>query len=418
MPLRTPRLTLDSIGIRARINESLMLALATALVCSTFAVPKRAAAVVTSSDRVDGHTAAKLNVPRAALPDVSMKAGTLVTSDGRVLWSRRMDDERALASLTKIMTAIIAIEQADPESIVTVRRDSLRVGESTSFLRLGQKLKLSELLEALLIKSGNDAAIAIAIHVAGSEEQFVKLMNAKAAELGLRHTHFTNPHGLDQKGHYSTAGDLAILSRYAMSKPEFRRIVKKKRARVGTGRSAIKIENTNLLIGNYAGANGVKTGFTSRAGYSLIGSSRRQDIELLAVVLGTSSDAKRVRDARTLLDFGFAHFRPQLLASSGTVIGEAPVSDYLDVAVPAAIASDTVVPVLDFAGPITRTTDVAAIEAPVHKGDKVGVATFIQGGDVVATVSLHATKDIKKPNILQRVGILFARAWQGLTGVL
>jgi D-alanyl-D-alanine carboxypeptidase (penicillin-binding protein 5/6) len=347
-----------------------------------------------------------------------MKAGTLVTSDGRVLWSRRMDDERALASLTKIMTAIIAIEQADPESIVTVRRDSLRVGESTSFLRLGQRLKLSELLEALLIKSGNDAAIAIAIHVAGSEEQFVKLMNAKAAALGLRHTHFTNPHGLDQKGHYSTAGDLAILSRYAMSKPEFRRIVKKKRARVGTGRSAIKIENTNLLIGNYAGANGVKTGFTSRAGYSLIGSSRRQDIELLAVVLGTSSDAKRVRDARTLLDFGFAHFRPRLLASSGTVIGEAPVSDYLDVAVPAAIASDTVVPVLDFAGPITRTTDVAAIEAPVHKGDKVGVATFIQGGDVVATVSLHATKDIKRPNILQRVGILFARAWRGLTGVL
>ncbi len=416
MPLQAPRLTHDSIGIHPRINELFALALAATLLSGLAAFPQRAAATVTSSDRIDGQTAAQLGVPRAAFPDVSMKSGALVTSDGRVLWSRRADSERALASITKLMTAVVAMEQAEPESIVTVGRESLRVGESTSFLRLGQKLKLSELLEALLIKSGNDAAVAIARHVSGSEDEFVKQMNAKAAELGLSHTRFANAHGLDEPGHYSTAHDLALLSRYAMSKPEFRSIVKKKRARVGSGRSAIKIENTNLLVGNYAGANGIKTGFTTDAGYSLIGSARRTNIELIAVVLGTGSDAKRVRDARALLDFGFAHFRPQRLASARTVIGEAPVSDYLDVTVPAAVASDTVVPVLDFAGPITRTVDVAAVEAPVHQGDKVGVATFIQDGDVIATVSLHATRNVEKPNVLLRIGILFARAWRGLTG--
>jgi D-alanyl-D-alanine carboxypeptidase (penicillin-binding protein 5/6) len=185
---------------------------------------------------------------------------------------------------------------------------------------------------------------------------------------------------------------------------------------VGKGSGAIKVDNTNLLIGNYAGANGIKTGYTQRAGYSLIGSATRDDIELVAVVLGAKSDVGRIRDTRTLLDFGFAHYRPQVLASAGSVIGEAPVRDYLDVTVPAATATETVVAVLDFAGPITRTVDVAAVDAPVKTGDKVGVATFTQGGEVIATVSLIATRDVKRPNPFQRVGILFARAWRGLVG--
>jgi serine-type D-Ala-D-Ala carboxypeptidase (penicillin-binding protein 5/6) len=416
MPVHAPRLTHDSIGIRPRINELLALALVSVLLSGGLLAPSEAHAVVSSADRVDGQQPSKLGVPKPALPDVGMRAGILATSDGRALWDRHPKSRRAIASITKIMTAVVAMEHAEPDEIVTVGRESLRVGESTSFLRLGQKLKLSELLEALLIKSGNDAAVATAVHVAGSEEQFVKLMNRKATELGLTGTHFANAHGLDAPGHYSTARDLAVLSRYAMSKPEFRRIVKKKRARVGSGRGSIKIENTNLLLGNYAGANGIKTGFTNDAGHSVVASARRGDIELVAVVLGTGSDVKRIREARALLDFGFAHFRPQRLASAGTVIGEAPVADYLDVTVPAAIATDTVVSVLDFAGPITRTVSVAAVEAPVSAGDRVGVATFTQHGKVIATVALHATRGVRKPNLFQRIGILFARAWRGLVG--
>jgi D-alanyl-D-alanine carboxypeptidase (penicillin-binding protein 5/6) len=321
-----------------------------------------------------------------------------------------------MASITKIMTAVVAMERSDPDEIVTVTRESLRVGESSSFLRLGQKLKMSELLEALLIKSGNDAAVAIAVAVGGSEDGFVALMNKKAAALGLDRTHFENAHGLDARGHYSCARDLAVLSRYAMSKPEFRAIVKKKRARIGSGSRTTKVESTNLLIGNYSGANGVKTGFTSKAGYCVIASANRDDIELQAVVLGTNGELARFREARELLDFGFAHYRPQRLASAGSVIGEAPVADYLDLAVPAAVSRDATVPVLDFAGPIHRTLSMAVVDAPVHIGDKVGVASFTQQGEVIATLSLVATKDVKKPWIFQRVGIGFIRVWRSLTG--
>lgn len=411
-----PRATIKSIGNSARINEYLALVLTAVLLLCGLVWPAHALAATLPGDRLDGQTPSELGVPRAALPDVSMKSGVLVTSDGRVVWTRRPLSKRAMASVTKIMTAVVAMEQADPNDIVTVERESLQVGESTSFLRLGQRLKLSELLEALLIKSGNDASIATAQHVAGGEGQFVALMNQKATELGLTRTHFSNSHGLDQEGHYSSAEDLAVLSRYAMSKPAFRRIVGKKRARIGSGANATSVENTNLLIGNYEGANGIKTGFTSDAGHSLVASARRGDIELVAVILGTPSEQARFRDARTLLDFGFAHYRPQRLASAGTVIAEAPVADYVDVTVPAAITQDTTVSVLDLAGPITRTVSVVSVRAPVHKGDKIGVATFTQQGDVVATIALHATKDMKRPNPFQRIGILFVRAWRGLTG--
>ena len=271
-------------------------------------------------------------------------------------------------------------------------------------------------MEALLIKSGNDAAVAIAEHVSGSEDEFVKLMNAKAAALGLDATRFKNSHGLDEKGHYSSARDLAVLARYAMTKPEFRDIVRRKSARIGSGARAEKVNNTNLLVGNYAGANGVKTGWTSKAGYSVIDSAARGRVELYAVVLGASGDILRFRDARELLDFGFAHFREQRLSSAGTVIDEAPVTDYLDVSVPAAVSEDTTVAVFDLAGPITRSVTVAAVKAPVAAGQRVGVATFTQGDEVISTVPLVAVESVPRPTMLQRIGIAIVRMWRRLTG--
>lgn len=411
-----PQPTRHSIGIHPLINKSVPWVVCAVVVLSTLALPSFAHAVVTASDRVDGKPPAELGVPRDAMPDVSMKAGVLVTSDGRVLWSRAPEARRSIASLTKVMVAVVAMENADPAEMVTVGREAQGVGESTSFLREDQRLPLSELLEALLIKSGNDASIAIAVHVSGSEAAFVDLMNAKAEELGLKQTRFVNSHGLDAKGHHSSAEDMAVLARYAMSKPAFSSIVRKKRARIGSGKGSITVENTNLLIGNYTGVNGVKTGFTSQAGYCLIGSASRGDVGLLAVVLGTGSDVRRIREARELLDFGFAHFRAQRLVSAGTVIGEAPVSDYLELTVPAAVSQDMTATVLDFAGPITRTVSMSVVEAPVSAGDKVGVATFTQAGDVVATISLVATTDVPKPNLFERVGIAVARAWRALSG--
>jgi len=143
-------------------------------------VPAAVSADVRASDRVVGRSAKDLSIPSAAMPDVKMVAGVLMTEDGRVLWARRPADRRAMASITKLMTAVVALENAGPGDMVTVPKASGEVGESTSFLRPGEKLPMSEILEALLVKSGNDAAIAIAQHVAGDDKSFVALMNAKA----------------------------------------------------------------------------------------------------------------------------------------------------------------------------------------------------------------------------------------------
>lgn len=380
------------------------------------ALPASAVGEVRDSDRLDGRSRIELGVPKAALPDVTMKAGALVTEDGRVLWSRRASDRRALASITKVMTAVIALENSEPTDIVTVPRSSTGVGESTSFLRAGERLPMGELLEALLVKSGNDAAVAIADHISGGDEGFVGLMNEKVKQLGLQRTRFQNAHGLDAEGHYSTAADLSVIVRYAMAKPEFRRIVGEKTAVIGSGSRAEKVDSTNLLLGNYAGANGVKTGFTSDAGYCVVDTARRDGIELQAVILGTSGEITRFREARELLDFGFAHYRWQKLASKGTVIGEAPVTDFLDVRVPAAISEDASVVVFDIAGPITRGVNVAAVKAPVKAGDRVGVASFTQAGRVIATVPLVAANDVARPTPFQRIGIALVRAWRAFTG--
>ncbi len=405
-----------SIGITSRGFERRLLAVVLAAVLLLAASPVSAVAEVRSADLADGKTAKEVGIPSAAMPDVEMAAGALVTADGRVLWQRRASDRRAMASITKIMTAVVALEHATPNDIVTVPRDSMTVGESTSFLRAGEKLPLYELLEALLVKSGNDAAIAIAEHVGGSEEGFVTLMNDKAAELGLSRTHFANAHGLDAKDHYTSALDLATLARYAMAKPEIRQIVGQKVATIGTGKRSEKVENTNLLIGNYQGALGIKTGWTGNAGYCVLDTAERGGVELYAVVLGTTNELQRFRDARELLDWGFAHYRPQRLASAGTVVGQAPVLDYLDLSVPAAVSADTTVSVFDLAGPITRSVSVSAVRAPVDKAQRVGVVTYTQAGTVIASIPLVATQAVAEPNPLQKVGIAIVRGWRRIAG--
>lgn len=378
--------------------------------------PSGASAATRSADKVDGVAATKRSLDASALPDVTMRAGALVDGEGRVLWSRRETERRSMASITKVMTAVVAMENADLDSLVTIPKASGQVGESTAFLRPGEKLPMDQVLEALLVKSGNDAAVAIARSVAGSDEAFVKMMNDKAAALGLKDTHFANSHGLDQPGHYTTAVDLAVLGRYAMTKPRFREIVSMKSATIGSGVRKEKLQSTDLLIGNYAGAIGIKTGFTDEAGYSVLSAAERGGLTLYAVVLGTSSELQRFKEAREILDWGFAHYRAQQLAAAGTVVAEAPVSDYLDLRVPAAISRDETVSVLDVSGPITRTVMVGTVTAPIKQGQTVGVATFTQAGKMISRVPLVATRDVKRPNPLARLWIGTVRAWRKVFG--
>lgn len=347
-----------------------------------------------------------------------MKAGLLSDADGRIIWARKPDVHRSMASITKIMTAIVALENSKLSDRVVVPSGAASVGESTAFLVAGEKLSMRDLLAAMLVKSGNDAATTIALHVGGTEAHFVELMNQKAVDLGLSDTHFANPHGLDAPGQHSTADDLAVMSRYAMSKPEFRRIVKLRKVTIGTRGNRHTLESTDLLLGNYAGALGIKTGSTDSAGYSVVSAASRGGVLLYAVVLGTASDPQRFRDAKELLDWGFAHYRPQSLASSGTIVGAAPVTDFLDVSVPAAVSEDASVTVLDLNGPIRRVVTIASVRAPVRVGDRVGSASFSQDGKLIAGIPLVSTIEVHRPNPFVFVWTGLVRGWRAVFGAL
>ncbi len=406
-----------SIGIPKPAAERLRLLTAVAVAVALLCAPTVAVAQPRPTDQVGESSAAKQRIPLVALPDVSMRAGMLVDSNGRVLWARSANAKRSMASITKIMTAVVALEDngGKLDRAVVVPAVALSAGESTAELKAVDKVTIRRLLEDTLVKSGNDAATALAITTSGSEKAFVARMNAKAKELGLTRTSFKNPHGLDQSGHYTSARDIEVLARHAMRSPEFRRIVKMKYVRIG--KTNRRVHNSNLLIGSYTGANGVKTGWTDGAGYSVVGSADRSGTELLAVVLGTRSETARFAEARNLLDWGFAHYRRQQLATKGTVVAKPPVRDYLDVAVPVATSQDASASVIDVQGPIERTVSVeSSLAAPVTAGDRVGSVIFTQRGRTVATVPVVATESVRAPTLLERVGIRLARVWRGMFG--
>lgn len=379
-------------------------------------MPDPASAAALKTDLVDGATAASRRISTEALPDVTVKEGAVFDAEGRMLWARSPTQRRPMASITKVMTAVVALEHSDPSDIVSVPREAIAVGQSSAAFVAGERLSVREVLEATLVKSGNDAATTLAIHVGGSESKFVEMMNAKARELGLDDTHFQNSHGLDAPGHYTTAEDLGVLARYAMSKPVFRDIVRRSEITIGKGRRRRTLHSTDQLLGVYQGAVGIKTGNTDGAGYSIVSAAQRRGVMLYAVVLGTVSDRQRFTDAKTLLDWGFAHYRPMQLAEKDTVVGETAVTSYLERVVPVAIAETTEIPVLDLAGSIQRTVKVAPVAAPVEKGQYLGVAEFRQGKRLVASVPLVATEKIERPSPLEAAWIAVVRLWRRVFG--
>lgn len=245
------------------------------------------------------------------------KAAALIdVESGRILYSSRGDERLPIASLTKIMTAIVAIENGDLNSKVKVGKNAFAKEGSSLFLRLGEEMTLEDMLYGLMLRSGNDAATAIAEHVGGSVEGFVYMMNAKAELLGLRNTHFENPHGLDAAGHYSSANDLAVLTAYALHNPVFKEIVKTqvKTADNPYEKWDYKWRNKNKMLYLYDGADGVKTGYTKIALRCLVSSATRNGQQLAAVTLNDGDDWN---DHAALLDFGFSHFPLKPLIARG-----------------------------------------------------------------------------------------------------
>jgi serine-type D-Ala-D-Ala carboxypeptidase (penicillin-binding protein 5/6) len=238
---------------------------------------------------------------------IAAPAAILVDADtGAVLWARRAGQRRPIASTTKIMTAVLAIEHLSPTKVLTVNPIVPRVALGREGLRAHEHVPVWKLMDGLLLFSGNDDALELAIGVSGSKSRFLALMNEKARELGLVNTHYSSPSGVIDQGNYSTPRDLAALTRYAMSIPSFRAIVRTRIAHVkwSPPTYAKTYVNKNQLLGTYRGADGVKTGWTTLAGHCLVASAKRGKTNLIAVVLHSPDP---YGDARRLLNFGFAN---------------------------------------------------------------------------------------------------------------
>ncbi len=241
-------------------------------------------------------------------PRIYAAASILIESkSGAILYAKNADQRRAPASTTKIMTAIVALERGDLRKIITVSPLAAGTRGSTIWLRPGDRLSLKELLEGVMLNSGNDGSMAVAEGVAGSIQNFTELMNMKAKEIGALNTNFRNPHGLRAPSHYTTALDLALMARYGLANQNFANLVKKKTAMLEweEGRKAVEVRNTNRLLWYLEGADGVKTGTTNEAGYCLVASATRDRKQLIAVVLNSGD---RWGDCQRLLEYGFQEF--------------------------------------------------------------------------------------------------------------
>lgn len=326
---------------------------------------------------------------------VSARSAIVIEADsGRVVFEKDADTRRPMASTTKIMTALVALEAGDTARQVSVAGEAVGVEGSSVYLQTGDRLSLDDLVWALMLESANDAAAAIAIEVGGTVEGFAAMMNEKAAELGLENTHFTNPHGLDNEQHFTTARDLAKLAAHALSDPRFREIVSTYRHSISVGDDTRFLLNHNKLLKLYDGAIGVKTGYTRRSGRCLVSAAERNGVRLVAVTLDAPDDWN---DHRALLDCGFGALEARELIKPGESVfiqpcigcekGEITLSNHdgLTVCVPVGTAEVT-----------RRIILPHYLWAPVCEGDKVGRILFEADGRLLGEVPIYADETCER----------------------
>ncbi len=328
-------------------------------------------------------------------PAVDANAYLVVNAgSGEILAGVHENDRVQIASITKLMTALVVLEHAKPTDLVRVNARSSSVGESSIYLQTGERLTVRDLLAAALIQSANDSAFALAAHVGGNVPAFVEMMNAKAAELGLENTHFVRPDGLDVPGHYSSADDVLKLAQVAMEKPLIRQLVRKRTQGIAGGRT---LHTWNDLLGRYRGLYGVKTGHTEDAGWCEVAVAKRDGIVIYTVVLGSPARARRNADLKKLLTWGFDQYgRRSVIEGARTYASaEIPFSDDLLPLVAAKGASA----MLPLDQPLVETVVAPAmVELPVRKGQKLGEIRVTNNGHLIARRALVAAEDVDVPS--------------------
>lgn len=325
---------------------------------------------------------------------VSAAAAVLMdVTTGDILFGKQADTRRPPASTTKIMTAILGLELGRPDEVVTISQKAATVGEATLHLDPGEKITLYELITGALVRSGNDACVAIAEHITGSEEQFVKLMNKKALALGAQNTKFENSNGLPRKEHYSTAKDLALMARHGLQIPQFASITRQKETEIHFLEPDVfmDLRNTNKLLWNYPFANGVKTGTTTAAGKCLVASATKEGRQLLAVVLNAPD---RFGDAQKLLEWGFEKTETVRLVDAGQAIAEFPsakksVQVFIDNPI------DVSIPKVERKNLQTRVVWEKTANLPFRAGERLGRLEVWLGEQKLNCVPLLSENEVK-----------------------
>lgn len=330
-------------------------------------------------------------------PDTGLAAYVVADGrDGRVLAKRQADRPRAIASITKMMTAYLALEDGALTKTYRVPVAATTIGESTAGLRAGRRVTGRDLIEALMVPSANDAAETLAIGIDGSEAAFVRRMNRTARELGMTDTVYKAPYGLDAAGQHSTAADQLILARKLMEDRRLRSIARLRSAVI----DGVRFQARNTLLGVYAGADGVKTGHTNEAGWCLAATARRGGHRIYVIGLGSADQPTRDRDIARLLDWGFAQLHTAVAVRAGTAGGTLALP--YDQSVDARVA-ETVRVTLRPGEKLRVRYRLGGAKAPLAEGDAIGRAEVLVGSKVVADTPLVAARDVPAPGLFDRV---------------
>ena len=357
----------------------------------------------------EGNTDLGLNAKSAILME---------ESTGNILYESNPDERLPIASVTKVMTMLLIMEAVDSgkislDDMVTVSENAMSYGGSTMFLETGEQLTVNDMLKGIAVASANDGCVAMAEHLAGSESAFVDMMNEKAKELGMENTHFMNTNGLDEDDHYSSARDVAIMSRELMKHETIFNYTSIWMDTLRGGK--FQLANTNKLIRFYDGANGLKTGSTSKALCCLSAAAKRNDMQLIAVVLGAPTSAERFASAKSLLDYGFANYAVNTQITAGDEVQKIAVEKGVDKVV-GVVAGDSCSTLVKKGQEDNITKEIKideTITAPIEAGQKIGTMTISRDGEVIADIDLNASSAVEKKGIGLIIKDFFATIFFG-----
>ena len=330
---------------------------------------------------------------RREASDVSARAATLYEPEtGQFLYKKNSETPLPMASTTKIMTALVALDNVGLTEVVKIHDDAVGVEGSSAYLKHGDEVTMEELLYALLLRSANDAAAAIAYHVSGSIEEFARLMNEKAREMGLTKTNFTNPHGLDDKDHYTTAEELAIIASKALDNAVFREIVSTYKKTFSYGDRQSTYINHNKLLNIYDGCIGVKTGFTKKSGRCLVGAAEKDGLTFITVTLDAPNDWS---DHEKLLDIGYSTLEKITFASPFDMTYSIPVVGGESETVTVTNKDDLSVIINRGEHEIAEHIKLQKfVTAPINSGDVLGEVYYTVDGEYAGTIKLMAEASV------------------------